>query len=144
MCQFNIAAREFDIERLIDDYEIILFEMGILTKYSKAFDKHVLINKSPSPTLLKNSNTPEHLSAALQKIANEDPVEFDTLTDTETTKQYKQHKPTRCPPEKELNPNTYRCVKKCKSGFSRNAKFLCRKNKTIKRIKTQSNSRSRK
>jgi serine/threonine protein kinase len=116
MYNFNISEREIDINRLIDDYEIILLEMGILTKYSKAFDNHVLINKSPAPTFLKKVKTPEHLTATLQKIADQDPVLLHVY----------------CPPEKELNPNTGNCVKKCKPGFIRNDQFLCRKNTTKK------------
>jgi hypothetical protein len=34
----------------------------------------------------------------------------------------------RCPEEKELNPKTNRCVKRCDPGYNRNSKFQCRKN----------------
>jgi serine/threonine protein kinase len=32
-----------------------------------------------------------------------------------------------CGPDKDLNPKTKRCVKKCQSGYTRNADFKCRK-----------------
>jgi hypothetical protein len=37
-------------------------------------------------------------------------------------------KNTKCPLHKDLNLKTNRCVKKCKSGFTRNKNFKCRKN----------------
>jgi len=40
-------------------------------------------------------------------------------------------KNTKCPLHKDLNPKTNRCVKKCKSGFTRDNKFKCKK-KTLK------------
>lgn len=33
----------------------------------------------------------------------------------------------RCSPDKELNPRTNRCTKRCKSGYDRNDRFVCRK-----------------
>jgi serine/threonine protein kinase len=113
MYNFNMLIRESDIDSLIDDYEIILLEMVILTKYGKAFENHVLINKTVIPQFIEKAHTPEHLSAELQKIAYHDPIT-----------------PVGCPPEKELNPKTGNCVKRCEPGFVRNDKFLCRKNAT--------------
>ena len=43
-------------------------------------------------------------------------------------------RPKICPETKVLNPKTGRCTKKCKQGFSRNGKFQCRKNTTIKNV----------
>jgi hypothetical protein len=40
-----------------------------------------------------------------------------------------------CPSNKELNPNTGRCVNKCKPGESRNENFHCKKNKTKNSLK---------
>lgn len=42
----------------------------------------------------------------------------------------------KCPPEKDLNPNTNRCVKKCKDDFIRDDNFKCVKNKTMKNQRT--------
>jgi hypothetical protein len=38
-----------------------------------------------------------------------------------------------CPPGKELNPKTRRCVLECKSGYSRDLNFKCKKQNTRKR-----------
>jgi len=135
MYDFDPRTRVIDIDTLIDEYENILLEMGILTKYGKSFENHMLVNKSPVSIMImkeirSNTKSQKHLSAALQKEADKDPII--------------RKRSTSCPPNKDLNPNTYRCIKKCKSGFSRNAKFLCRKNKTIKKsYKSNSKSRSR-
>ena len=43
------------------------------------------------------------------------------------TQSVKFRKTNICPPTKELNITTNRCVNKCKTGFSRNNKFQCRK-----------------
>jgi superfamily II DNA or RNA helicase len=37
-----------------------------------------------------------------------------------------------CPEDKELNPNTKRCVNKCKDGYERDEEFHCKKSKTGK------------
>ena len=47
-----------------------------------------------------------------------------------------------CTNNKELNPDTHRCVNKCKANYSRNDKFKCVKNKTIKTLKPKSFTKS--
>ena len=54
---------------------------------------------------------------------------YDIKTSTRGWKD-KDKKDVICPPNKELNPNTNRCVNKCKPGYTRNEKFQCKKNKT--------------
>ena len=44
-----------------------------------------------------------------------------------------------CPSNKERNPNTQRCVLKCKDGFERNAEFKCKK---TRKVKSKSKSKS--
>ena len=46
---------------------------------------------------------------------------------TKTKKTFSQKE---CPENKELNPKTGRCVKKCKTNYTRNDLFKCVKNKT--------------
>ena len=38
-----------------------------------------------------------------------------------------------CPPDKELNPKSNRCVKKCDEGYERNENFKCVKIRNIPR-----------
>jgi serine/threonine protein kinase len=125
MYDFNPLTRTIDIDDLLDEYENILLQNGVLTRLNKSFANHVVVDKQPAPTLIMEqskieaTSRPEHLSIELQEFANEDPIIDVTLC-----------------PGKEYNPFTKRCVKKCKPGFSRNSKFHCRKNKTAKIAKT--------
>ena len=173
MYDFNPSTRVIDINALLNEYEHILLEIGILTRLDKSFVNNVLVNKAPAPpAIMKEAQMdehmpPEHLSVALQEFANQDPIEitvkcseskeFNPITKrcikkckegyerNENFKCYSVAKkktkkirlvnvnpvninsPKRCPDDKELNPKTNRCVKKCPSGLSRNTKFQCRK-----------------
>ena len=40
-------------------------------------------------------------------------------------REQKQHPKENCPQDKEINPATNRCVKRCKEGEQRNEKFRC-------------------
>jgi hypothetical protein len=117
---------------LLNEYENILLENGVLTRLNKSFENNTLVNKPPAPPVImkeaKSDETsrPEHLSVALQEFANNDPI----------------LNSGKCPKEKELNPRTKRCVKKCKPGFLRNIEFKCRK-KTRKISKTNSKTNSK-
>jgi hypothetical protein len=118
MYDFNPSTRIIDIDDLLNEYENILLEIGVLTRLNISFINHNIVNKKPAPVvimkkaIMEEKSAPQHLSFELQSIANEDP------------------KPTQqnCSEGKELNPTTKRCVTKCKPGFSRNDKFQCRKN----------------
>ena len=46
-----------------------------------------------------------------------------------TTKNKKTKSPKVCPENKEMNPTTNRCVKRCKEDQQRNEKFKCVKTK---------------
>ena len=82
---------------------------------------------------------PVHLSAALQAIADKDDVEISL------SKNFDKISDKQCPKEKDLNPTTKRCVKKCNPGFSRNDKFKCTKNtkKVFSRNKQSKRTRTR-
>ena len=115
MYDFNPVTRVIDIDLLLSEYENILLEIGILTRIRKSFENHILVNKAPAPPIIMKKtksdehSAPEHLSAKLQEIANNDPIDIII----------------RCPEGKEFNPTTKRCVKKCLPGFVRNDKFKC-------------------
>lgn len=128
MYDFNPLTRVIDIEQLLNEYEGILLEIGILTRLGKSFENNNLVNKPPAPPVIMaeaksdEKTPPQHLSAALQELADKDPIEITV----------------RCPEGKEFNPITKRCVKKCKEGYERNDKFKCRKTKKIKSFRTKS------
>ena len=128
MYNFNPVSRVINIDVLLNEYENILLEIGILTRLNKSFKNNVLVNKPPAPPVIvkeaKNdeASPPKHLSADLQALADADPILISV----------------KCPEGKELNPATKRCVKKCKEGYKRDDKFKCykRTNKTKKNIST--------
>ena len=162
MYDFNPQTRELDIDNLINEYETILLETGILTRLKMSFENNNLIKRKPILTQMKkmHSNSKStSLSKELELFAKLDPSSSklskssvsksinksnnfltsrsrtrskskskkDTSSDTFDRLQIKS-----CPPDKELNLVTNRCVKKCKPGQTRNAKFRCVSLKTRK------------
>lgn len=117
MYDFNPETREIDIDNLINEYETILFETGILTKMKKVFVNNTLVD------------TKMELSTRSKNLEMYDPFIKINI------------KRKICPEDKELKISTNRCVNKCKSGFTRNSRFKCvkirkhnktKKNKIIK------------
>jgi hypothetical protein len=47
MYDFNPETREINIDNLINEYENILLETGILTRLNKSFKNHTIVNKNP-------------------------------------------------------------------------------------------------
>jgi len=128
MYDFNPETREINIDALINEYETILFETGILTRIKKSDDKKkLLVNKAISHRPNKGLSLSRSLSRSLENYATLDAASINS-SDTFDKINLKQ-----CPSEKELNIVTNRCVKKCKLGQTRNSKFRCVSNKTKKR-----------
>jgi hypothetical protein len=131
MYDFNPLTRVIDVDNLLTEYENILLEIGILTRLGKSFNNHILVNKPPAPpeiikqAKLDEKSVPEHLSPELEEFANKDAIEISV----------------KCPDNKEFNPKTKRCVKKCPEGYERNANFKCNKTKKVKSIKLASAKR---
>ena len=48
MYDFNPETREINIDNLINEYENILLETGILTRLRKSFENHTIINSKPN------------------------------------------------------------------------------------------------
>jgi serine/threonine protein kinase len=125
MYSFNPLTRVIDIDLLLQEYENILLEMGVLTRLHKSFLNNDLIDKPPAPPIIMNeikndSKSPsQKLSAKLEEYANKDAFEI----------------VVNCGENKEFNPISKRCVKKCKNGYIRNDKFKCKKQKTAKSVK---------
>ena len=129
MYDFNPLNRIIDINQLLNEYENVLLEIGILTRLGKSFENNILVNRPPAPSVIMTEakidekSAPQHLSPVLQEFADKDPILISV----------------KCPTNKEFNPITQRCVKKCKEGYERNEKFKCysvikktKKNKAIK------------
>ena len=129
MYDFNPQTRETNIDNLINEYENILLETGVLTRLKKTFVNHVpTVKKVPGTRKNKEiilveetaSNTKSRsLSKELEQFARLDPI----LNPNNKV----------CSEGKEINLVTNRCIKKCKPGQTRNEKFRCVKgNKTKK------------
>ena len=79
MYDFNPLTRVVDIDLLLNEYENILLELGILMRLNKSFKNHILVNKLVAPSIIIKSDDkshPQHLSYELQELANKDPTEL--------------------------------------------------------------------
>ena len=107
-----------EIGDILTQYEACLGKHGILQKYDKHFINHKLMDGPVLPPTIEN---------AIDKIDMEDillnPAELTTVTVSPVKT---------CNAGKEYNKKTKRCVKICKAGYSRDAAFKCKKNKTVK------------
>jgi serine/threonine protein kinase len=144
----NVFVRYFPDE-VLNNFEKILLENGILTKYNKHFENHELVNDKPIIPINNVPNKPNNLLNTIISEIKEQKINriLDTI-DNNTTSEIKEQKINRvldttsikkCPLGKELNPFTRRCVNVCKYGYMRNDKFKCvrDKSKNIKLTKTR-------
>jgi serine/threonine protein kinase len=106
------------IDSLLDQYEDILSNRGILRKHHVHFDNHALVSGTSIPE--KISNDIKTISKKLLKLSN-----------TERKERAKKRIPY-CKEGKEYNPKTGTCTKTCKPGYIRNKNFKCTKKKTRK------------
>jgi serine/threonine protein kinase len=114
MYDFSPLSRELDIENILNEYENILLETGILTRLNKDFVNHEVVDTSPIPDEIKKEDHTVSIED-LEKNATLNVIELEKLG-------------SQCPEGKELNPRTKRCNKVCKDGYSRNEEFKCKKN----------------
>jgi len=143
MYDFNPSTREINIDILISEYETIMLETGILVRQKKDFENHQLINRLPiSKTTLEmmvkeDSSSARSLSKALENVAKLDAnvlyVSDNSKSNRKSnsksnsksisSKTFSKKKRKRCPPEKELNKKTRRCIKRC-PGVRRNGRCV--------------------
>jgi serine/threonine protein kinase len=80
MYEFNPLNRVININELIEEYENILLEMGVLMRLKKDFKNGQIISQQPVSTnilleqIKDEKNKPKSLSSKLSKLANEDVV----------------------------------------------------------------------
>jgi serine/threonine protein kinase len=108
----NLFLRATPTE-FMSNYESLLLKHGLLEKYNMKFDKHLLVEGNPVDINVTNK---------IDTIINGDMH----MTPKEQT-EFIKSVVLKCPDGKEYNPSTKRCVKECKPGDIRNAKFQCRK-----------------
>jgi serine/threonine protein kinase len=137
MYDFNPSTREINIDILISEYETIMLETGILVRQKKDFENHQLINRLPiSKTTLEmmvkeDSSSARSLSKALENVAKldanvlyvSDNSKSNSKSISISSKTFSKKKRKRCPPEKELNKRTRRCIKRC-PGLRRNGRCV--------------------
>jgi serine/threonine protein kinase len=141
MYDFNPKTRVIDITLLLEEYENILLELGVLTRLKKSFVNHSLVDVVPaSHAIVKKARIDESLkpmplSNDLEKYANKDvlDLDIDVIVKIKKTKKSK----SKCLESEgnEINPFTKRCIKKCKEGYYRDEKFKCKKVNEIKASK---------
>jgi serine/threonine protein kinase len=110
MYDFNVMTREINITDLIDEYETILLESGILSRLKKSFVNHVPINKSPSTTKIIQKNQSE--TNELDEFAK---LDANTEINIKNMSKTKNNKTRRCSHGKHRNRLTKRCIAKNKS-----------------------------
>jgi serine/threonine protein kinase len=123
-------------EQVLNEFEKILLENGILTKYGKHFENHILIsnenvNIAKVNEIIKDANNIDISidKEKVNRISNSTPTKINRISSIKPLKA--------CPDGKERNPLTRRCVNVCKYGYIRNAEFKCVRDKTIKLTKTR-------
>ena len=114
MMTFDVFERPSPSE-VVDKYEFILKSNGLLDKYNMRFENHFLVDGTEKQEEKK----------IIEQLPKND-------------KEFIEELIVICPPGKERNPKTKRCVNKCKDGYTRDKEFKCKKNKTQKN-KSQKN-----
>jgi serine/threonine protein kinase len=117
MLSNHLPSRVEPLEAL-HQYEELLEKHGLLTKYKKHFENHILQDKVEKETKIDKQ---------INNIKNVDLK----MTPEEQANLYLPPTNKICPEGKELNPFTNRCVTVCKDDQIRNEKFKCVKNKNI-------------
>jgi len=103
-------------EEALAEYEKIMQDSGLLLKYGVHYEDHKLV-KTPE-------NRIDHIPrSVVNKI---DSIRLEDISiDKKELSRVINKKIDQCPPEKEMNPITHRCNKKCKPDMFRNEAFKC-------------------
>jgi serine/threonine protein kinase len=109
----------------LGEYEKILEETGILLKYGLQFKDNKLLktindNSANQPYLPSSPNIPKSVAKNINSIRLED-----ISMNKQKISQIVKKDIRECPPDKDLNPITRRCNKKCDPGKIRNDLFKC-------------------
>ena len=110
-----------DIHTLIDMYENFLKDSGLLDKYNKKVEDHKIENG----TELSNK-----VLSVIEHLTVNEIIQGNVISKKEANAIAEKTPPPLkvCPPGKELNPKTNKCVLNCKAGYTRSpATFRCTK-----------------
>ena len=110
MSNFDVFQRPTP-EEAFDRYKMVIVLSGLTDKYNMHIGDDQLLVKGTEKKAEKKeiAKLPKATKKAIVELAEE------------------------CADGKERNPKTRRCVDKCKEGYSRDADFKCKKNKTQKK-----------
>lgn len=108
MVSSDLSTR-YEINEVLTIYENILLQHNFIPP-NMSFENHILVNNSKLNKLNNNIS-----------IIKQD----DVVISPELVEQNINKSPNKCGEHKILNPNTNRCVKKCKLNYTRNDKFKC-------------------
>ena len=117
MFHTNLSMR-LEIGDILIQYEACLGKHGILKKYDKHFIDHKLMDGPVLPPAIQRAIADVDVADVLLSPAELVDVALSPVKDCGAGKEYKR--------------STKRCVNVCKAGFSRDAAFKCKKNKTVK------------
>jgi serine/threonine protein kinase len=129
---FNLFTRYSDIDAILDEYESVLRLNGVLNRLGKRFLNHTIVadNKTvpiiriPALTLQQSqvigSSSPSSSSGS-SKAQTNSPIFSSTGSSPKVAikKKGKAKSLKPCPPGKERNPATRRCIKICPPGQTR-------------------------
>ena len=143
ICRDRVWSGIMDVIALTD---ILRINIVLIIMRKEGYTAQPYMYKENAKTIFVKYNGINHFEPLLPKFAVNSPskslsprtkrmiAEMDKLSPKKSSpkKSSPQHTLKACPSDKELNPTTGRCVKKCSPGFSRDENFKCKtkKNKT--------------
>ena len=123
------------IDDLLNRYESLLLNNGLLEKYKIHFENNILVDGLP---------TDINIQTKIESIKSDD------VSITEKEKQINvKTKLLLCSPQQEFHPYLKKCVTKCNKNMVRNEEFKCvktqkniknKKSKTLKTLKMLNNN----
>jgi serine/threonine protein kinase len=102
MYDFNPSTRVINIDILLNEYENILLEIGVLTRLKKSFKNNNIVNKAPAPhsimsvSKMDEKSQPKHLSVELQNFADKDPISKEQQVIKKHNKCIKNRRTNKC------------------------------------------------
>ena len=114
-------SKRLKVDDVLNRYEVILSSSGLLSKHKLQIIHHEIVSD-------QHISVPTNIQTQIETIAKE-PVKIPEKIIQDIVNM----ELVNCPPGKEMNPYTKRCVKMCKPKQTRDAKFKC---KTVNLKKT--------
>jgi serine/threonine protein kinase len=129
---FNLFTRYSDINAILDEYESVLRLNGVLNRLGKRFLNHTIVADNKTVPIIKiaaltlqqaqaiGSSSPSSSSGSSKAQSNSPIFSPKSLTPKVAIKKKGKAKSLKpCPPGKERNPATRRCIKICPPGQTR-------------------------